>query len=314
MKKTKMILMAVLALLLMTAAVGCAGGSGNGNESGNTGNEATSGGNEGQETNQGAEESGEGKLTKVGMTVMTLDNPYFVAFKESLDEMAEKEGFEAITESADFDLAKQQAQVEAFIQKKVDVILLNAVDSQGIAGAVQQAVDAGVPIIAVDVDAAGGVTATITSDNYQAGKLAGEYMVERLGGKGNVVLINGNPISSVFDRVEGFKDAIKDYPDIKIVEDQNGKLNRDDSYKVMENILASHPEGTIDAVFGVNDRLRSALIWRPRQPTATTSSSCPWTAPKRRLTLSGKTTCSARRPSSIRKRKSSRRSNWPRNW
>lgn len=195
----------------------------------------------------------EKKLKTVAMTVMTLDNPYFVAFKESLDEEAAKEGFEAITEGADFDLAKQQAQIEAFIQKKVDLILVNAVDSKGIAGAVQQAVAANIPIIAVDVDADGGVTATITSDNFQAGKLAGEYLVKRLNGKGNVVLVNGNPVSSVFDRVAGFKDALKDYPDIKIVEDQNGKLNRDDAYKVFENILSSYPEGKLDAVFGVND-------------------------------------------------------------
>lgn len=193
------------------------------------------------------------KLKSVGMTVMTLDNPYFVAYKQSLDEVAKAEGFEASTESADFDLAKQQAQIEAFIQKKVDLILLNAVDSKGIAGAVQQAVAANIPVIAVDVEADGGVTSSITSDNFQAGQLAGQYLAEKLNGKGNVVLMNGNPVTSVFDRVAGFKDAIKNYPDIKIVEDQNGKLNRDDSYKVFETILSSYPKGEIDAVFGVND-------------------------------------------------------------
>jgi ribose transport system substrate-binding protein len=195
----------------------------------------------------------EKKLGTVAMTVMTLDNPYFVAYKQSLEELAAKEGFKAITEGADFDLAKQQAQIEAFIQKKVDLILVNAVDSKGIAGAVQEAVAANIPIMAVDVTADGGVQATIMSDNFQAGKLAGEYLVKRLNGKGNVVLINGNPISSIFDRVAGFKEAIKNSPDIKIIEDQNGKQNRDDSNKVFENILASHKVGTIQAVFGVND-------------------------------------------------------------
>lgn len=193
------------------------------------------------------------KLKSVGMTVMTLNNPYFVAFKNALDADAKKYGFTAITESADFDLAKQQSQVEDFIQKRVSVIFLNAVDSHGIAGAVKEAVAAHIPVIAVDVGADGGVTATITSDNYQAGKLAAEYLVHRLHGKGNVVLINGTPITSVFDRVHGFKDVLKKYPKIKIVAEQNGQAQRDASYTVFQNILTAHPKGTIDAVFGIND-------------------------------------------------------------
>ncbi|WP_226036081.1 substrate-binding domain-containing protein [Aquibacillus saliphilus] len=198
-------------------------------------------------------EKGAKKIEKVGLTVMTLDNPYFVAFQTSLEAEAEKEGFEALINSADFDLAKQQAQIESYITKGVDVILLNAVDSQGIAGGVQQAVAAGIPVIAVDVGADGGTTATVMSDNYQAGVMAGEYLAERLDGKGNVVLVNGNPITSIFDRVDGFKEAISEYPDIKIVAEQNGELNRDKSYSVMENILSSNPVGEIDAVYGVND-------------------------------------------------------------
>jgi len=248
MRKFAITLLAVL-LAFVFSACSSSNGSSNGGNTGSGNGAATDSSNQ----NGGGGDTGEKKIRSVGMTLMTLDNPYFVAYKEALDELAAKEGFTATTESADFDLAKQQAQIEAFIQKKVDVILLNAVDSRGIAGAVQQAVAANIPVIAVDVEADGGVTTSITSDNFQAGQLAGQYLVEKLNGKGNVVLINGNPVTSVFDRVDGFKDAIKDYPDIKIIEDQNGKLNRDDSYKVFENILASHPEGTIDAVFGVND-------------------------------------------------------------
>ncbi|MBO1511840.1 substrate-binding domain-containing protein [Metabacillus bambusae] len=232
MKKVLMILTAIL-LSIGLAACGSQGSE-----------EAASG---------GGEEAGSKKLSKVGLTVMTLDNPYFVAFKNSLEAEAEKEGFEALVNSADFDLAKQQSQIENFISKGVDVILINAVDSQGIAGGVQQAVAAGIPVIAVDVGADGGTTATVMSDNYQAGVLAGEYLAERLGGKGNVVLLNGNPITSIFDRVDGFKEAIAKYPDIKIVAEQNGELNRDKSYSVMENILSSNPVGEIDAVYGVND-------------------------------------------------------------
>ncbi|WP_404331833.1 substrate-binding domain-containing protein [Mesobacillus maritimus] len=197
-------------------------------------------------------EAKEGELTKVGMTVMTLNNPYFVRFKEALEEQAEKHGFEAIVQGADLDLAKQQAQVETFIQQGVDVIFLNAVDSRGVAAAVQQAKAANIPVIAVDVGADGEVNATITSDNFEAGKLAGEYVVEKLNGEGNVVLVNGTPITAIFDRIDGFKAALEG-TDVKIITDQNGELDRDKSFSVMENILSSHSKGEIDAVFGVND-------------------------------------------------------------
>ncbi|GAA3314496.1 hypothetical protein GCM10020331_007130 [Ectobacillus funiculus] len=96
-------------------------------------------------------------------------------------EAAKELGGEAIVVSADYDLSKQMAQVEDFYyEKKVDMILLNAVDSKGIAAAVQQAKAAGIPVIAVDVGADGGVSATVASDNYLAGKLAGEYLLKRL--------------------------------------------------------------------------------------------------------------------------------------
>ena len=197
--------------------------------------------------------SGEKKITKVGMTVMTLDNPYFVAYQKALNSEAKKDGFQATVQSADLDLAKQQAQVEDFITKHVDVILLNAVDKKGIAGAVQEAVAAGIPVIAVDAEADGGTTATVESDNYAAGKLAADYVAKRLNGKGNVVVMNGLPMSSIMDRVQGFKDVLKKYPNIKVVAEQNGKNNRSDSNTVFENVLSAHQKGTIDAVFGAND-------------------------------------------------------------
>ncbi|MFB9761111.1 substrate-binding domain-containing protein, partial [Ectobacillus funiculus] len=102
----------------------------------------------------------EDKKIKIGLTVGTLSNPFFVSMSKGAKEAAKELGGEAIVVSADYDLSKQMAQVEDFITKKVDMILLNAVDSKGIAAAVQQAKAAGIPVIAVDVGADGGVSAT----------------------------------------------------------------------------------------------------------------------------------------------------------
>jgi ribose transport system substrate-binding protein len=187
-----------------------------------------------------------------GLTVGTLANPFFVSMADGAKKAGEEMGAKVIAESADYDLAKQTSQIENFITKKVDLILLNAVDSKGIAGAVAQAKSAGIPVVAVDVNAEGGVDATITSDNYQAGKLAGEYVVKELGGKGKIAIIDGPPVSAVTDRIKGFEEAIK-ASDIEVVAKQNGEGSREKALTVAENILEANPKGSLDAIFAIND-------------------------------------------------------------
>ncbi|UJF34640.1 substrate-binding domain-containing protein [Paenibacillus hexagrammi] len=160
---------------------------------------------------------------------------------------------DVITVSADGDLVKQTEQIKEFIKKKVSVILVNAVDSVGIAEAVSEARAAGIPVIAVDVEAQGGVNTVVTSDNYLAGKLAGEYVAKRLQGKGNVVIIDGPPVSAVTDRIAGFKAAIQATPGIKIAANKNGYGSKEATAKVMEALLQDKEVGAIDAVFATND-------------------------------------------------------------
>jgi len=199
-----------------------------------------------------AQEAPSDKKLKIGLTLGTLSNPFFVAMSKGAEEAAKKYNAEIITVSADYDLAKQTAQIEDFITKKVDIILLNAVDSKGIAAAVQQAKAANIPIVAVDVGAEGGVDSVVTSDNYMAGKLAGEYVVKRLNGKGNIAIIDGPPVTAVTDRIAGFEDAIKE-SEIKVIAKQNGEGNREKALSVMETILQANPSGSIQAVFAIND-------------------------------------------------------------
>jgi ribose transport system substrate-binding protein len=199
-----------------------------------------------------AEPAKNDKKVVIGLTVQNLSNPFFVAMSKGAADAAKKNNAEVVTVSADGDLAKQTAQIEDFITKKVSMILVNAVDSKGIAGAVTEAKAAGIPIIAVDVGADGGVNSVVTSDNFLAGKLAGEYVVKRLNGKGNVAVLDGPPVSAVTDRIAGFEEAIKG-SDIKVVAKQNGNGNRETSLTMMENILQANGKGTINAVFAIND-------------------------------------------------------------
>ncbi|MEH7548027.1 ABC transporter substrate-binding protein [Neobacillus vireti] len=191
------------------------------------------------------------KKLKIGLTVPNLSNPFFVAMSKGAKEVASKYNAEVTTVSADQDLAKQTAQIEDFITKKVDLILLSPFDSAGIAGAVSEAKAAGIPVVALDGFAEGGIDSVVMSDNVQAGKLAAEYLVKQLNGKGNIVIIDGPPVSAVTDRIKGFNEVIKKYPDIKVVAKQNGEGNREKALTVMEGTLTANKK--IEAVFTIND-------------------------------------------------------------
>ncbi len=189
---------------------------------------------------------------KVGITFMTTNNPFFVAMLDAVREEVEgKLGGQLIVSDGQFNVAKQLSDVEDMIVRGIDLLLFNAVDSDAAEPAVVMAKEAGIPVVCLDVDAAGPRDMFIGSDNYQAGVLCGEYTVERLNGEGKVVIINGTPITSVRNRYRGFKDVISNYPGIEVVAEQNGETNLTKSLEVMENVLQSQPE--IDAVFGIND-------------------------------------------------------------
>jgi ribose transport system substrate-binding protein len=194
------------------------------------------------------------KPVTIGVTFMTMNNPFFVAMEKNIRAEMKKVDPSArlIVADSQFNLAKQISDVEDMIQQKIDILFLNAVDSKAIGPAVVAANKAKIPVITLDVNAEGGkVTSFIASDNYLAGKLCGEYIVKRLKGKGDVVIINGTPITSIIQRVQGVKDVLAKNPGINIVAEQNGETNETKSMEVMENILQSQRK--IDAVFGAND-------------------------------------------------------------
>ncbi len=194
------------------------------------------------------------KLNAVAVTVGDLGNPFFVQIAHGAQDAAKKinPSVKFSAESSNYDVNSQTNQMDNFISSGANLILLNAADSKGIAPAVMRAKAAGITVVAVDVAAEGGVDATVTSNNKQAGELDGKYVADRLNGKGQVVIVNGPPVSAVTDRVAGFLEVIKKYPDIKIVsQDQNAGGSRDGGLRVMTDLLTAFPK--IDAVFAIND-------------------------------------------------------------
>jgi ribose transport system substrate-binding protein len=194
------------------------------------------------------------KLNVVAVTVGDLGNPFFVQIAHGAEAAAKKinPGVKFQSESSNYDVNNQTNQLDNFVANGANLILLNAADSKGIAPAVLRAKAAGVTVVAVDVGAEGGVDATVTSNNKQAGQLDGKLVADRLKGKGQIVIVNGPPVTAVTDRVAGFLEEIKKSPEIKILsQDQNAGGSRDGGLRVMTDLLTAFPK--INAVFAIND-------------------------------------------------------------
>ncbi|MCU1785090.1 ABC transporter substrate-binding protein [Pseudomonas sp. 13B_2.1_Bac1] len=193
------------------------------------------------------------ELKALGISMGSLGNPYFVTLADGASARAKElnPNVKVTSVSADYDLSKQFSQIDNFISSKVDLILINAVDPSAMASAIKKARDAGIVVVAVDVDAKG-VNATVQTDNVEAGQLACQYLVDKLAGKGNVIIQNGPQVTAVTDRVKGCKAALAKAPDIKVLsDDQDGKGSREGGLNAMQGYLTRFPK--IDGLFAIND-------------------------------------------------------------
>ena len=188
----------------------------------------------------------------IGVSLLTRAHVFYKDLEEGLKAEAAKNGYELIITAGEFDLGKQSSQIEDFITRKVDAIVLCPVDSRGIGPAILKANEANIPVFTADIASQeGNIVCHIASDNVAGGRLAGEYLAKLLNGKGNVAIIGQPTVTSVLDRVQGFKEAIAKFPAIKIVADVNGEGVRDKAMQAAADVLQAHPD--LDGIFGIND-------------------------------------------------------------
>ncbi|MEH1941513.1 MAG: ABC transporter substrate-binding protein [Nostoc sp.] len=236
--------------IISGSLVGCTNGSPDANTATNTDTKPAT--NTSAETKTAA---GNGNLRSVAFTVGDLSNPFFVLMGQATEAEAKKIGGKDVNVtvvSSAYDLNQQSNQIENFTASNTDIIIVNAADKSGIKPAIEKAKQAGRIVIAVDTGAEGGVDATITTNNVQAGEVGCKYIADRLKGKGNVVIVNGPPVDSVIQRVSGCENVLSKYPDIKVLsKNQNAEGSRDGGLRVMTDLLTTFPK--IDAVFAIND-------------------------------------------------------------
>lgn len=188
----------------------------------------------------------------IGVTLLNRGHLFYRDLEDGLREEAAKHGYKLSVTSADFDLGKQIAQIEDFVARKVDAIVVCPVDSRGVGPAIKKANNASIPVFTADIAAQeGDVVSHIASDNIAGGRLAGEYLGKILGGKGTLAIINQPAITSVLDRVQGFKEGIAKFPGLHIVADVNGQGVRDKAMQAAADVLQAQP--ALDGIFGIND-------------------------------------------------------------
>jgi len=198
--------------------------------------------------------SKDGKFSyKIGFSISTLNNPFFVTLSEGAKANAKEQGAEMSIVDAQDDASKQASDVEDLIQQGVDLILINPVDSSAVGSAVESANAAGIPVITVDRSAESGeVVSHIASDNVAGGELAGQYLLELVGEGAKVAMLEGVAGSSAArDRGEGFLNAVERKVDL--VSSLTANFDRGEGLTVMENMLQANPE--IQAVFAQNDEM-----------------------------------------------------------
>ncbi|OQY32766.1 MAG: D-ribose ABC transporter substrate-binding protein RbsB [Spirochaetaceae bacterium 4572_59] len=196
---------------------------------------------------------------KIGLVISTLNNPFFVTLKEGAEAKANEMGYSLIILDSQNDPAKELSNMEDLLTQGVDAILINPTDSDAVGNAIKMANKASIPVITLDRGASSGEVAThIASDNVAGGKMAGEYIIDLLGGKGNVVELEGIAgTSAARDRGKGFNEALKG-SSVKVVARQPADFDRTKGLTVMENIMQAQPE--IDAVFAHNDEMALGAV------------------------------------------------------
>lgn len=193
------------------------------------------------------------KNIKIGLSVSTLNNPFFVSLKDGVLKEAKAKGMQVIVIDAQNDSAKQVNDVQDLLQQGVDALLINPTDSAAISTAVQSANDIGIPVITLDRSAdKGKVESLVASDNIKGGEMAANYIIEQLGENAKVVELEGVPgASATRERGKGFHNIAD--KKLKVVEKQSAHFDRTEGLNVMENIIQGNPD--IQAVFAHNDEM-----------------------------------------------------------
>lgn len=256
MKRTKLVALLVVCMLLVVAFAGCSSG-GQTAETSSPSAEAT------PEASQAAEESSaeapaesesaaDGDKYLVGFSAGYSMVQHWELEMNGCQAAADENNVEFIYQFADGDEQKQVADIETMVEMGIDMLIVGPANSEGIVPTIEELKEKGIPVMTSDIGISGtDVVAHVASDNYQIGVMAADFLGEQLGGEGKIAIVGWAAASATSDREQGFVDTMAEkYPDIEIVSQQDVGGDRTKSLEISENILQSNSD--LAAIFGCN--------------------------------------------------------------
>lgn len=196
----------------------------------------------------------------VGLSISTLNNPFFVQLKEGAQAEAKTQSIKLTVTDAQNDASQQANQLQNFVSQNNESIIVNPVDSDASGPSVKAANRADIPVVAADrgVNKAELAT-TVASDNVGGGRLAAKTLADSLGGKGTVLVLQGTAgTSAARERGQGFAEGIKAYPGIDVVAQQSADFDRAKALDVTTNLLQAHRN--VNGVFAQNDEMALGAV------------------------------------------------------
>jgi len=206
---------------------------------------------------------------RVALVLKTLNSPFFIDLQKGAEAAAARLGVTLVVQAAEreMDVEKQMQIIENLIQRKVGVLCVTPCGSREIVPAILKANAAGIPVLIVDTridagalaSAGGRVETFIGSDNLEGGRIAGEFVSQRLGGQGKVAVLEGIPGHETGDaRLQGFRQALGQHAGLEVIASQTANWERDQGFNVFQNILQSRPG--VQAVFACNDLMALGAV------------------------------------------------------
>ncbi|CAI2796631.1 MULTISPECIES: sugar ABC transporter substrate-binding protein [Pseudomonas] len=195
---------------------------------------------------------------RIGVSIARVDDNFMTYVRTGLEAAAKQQDVQIQFEDAQGDVVRQLNQVEGFLNQKVDAVIVLPVDTAATANMTRAAVAAKTPLVYVnrhpDERTLPKGVVTVASNDIEAGQLQMRYLAEKLGGKGNVAIIMGDLAqNATHDRTEGAKQVLKDFPGIKVVEQQSAEWQRSKGMDLTSNWLLAGTQ--FDAIVANNDEM-----------------------------------------------------------
>jgi inositol transport system substrate-binding protein len=196
----------------------------------------------------------------IGVSLLNLSNEFIVMLNQAMQDKAKQLGVRLIVNDAQRSAERQVQEVESFVAQKVDAVILNPGEVEASSPAVDKALAAGIPIVNVNSETKSAPTAFVGSRDEEAARLAVEYIAERLGGQGNLLMMQGYMGQAAqIERDQGAREVLAKNPGLKLLAQQTAEWDRAQAMSLMENWIQSYGD-RINAVFAQNDEMAMGAL------------------------------------------------------